>query len=109
MKILIAALTLALTASAAMAEAPCENPSALPCRKACAVMGARFALSMREQALEMRAATPKLDLTSFDTDETLAGARRLASFAGLSLRYIDAMTLPEIRRAVNEYCPSQLR
>jgi hypothetical protein len=109
MKMLITAMTLALTASAAMAEARCENPRAEPCRKACAVMGARFALSMREQALEMRAATPKLDLTSFDTDETLVGARRLAYFAGLSLQYIDAMTLPEIRRAVDEYCPSQPR
>ena len=46
MKILIAALSLALTASAAMAEAQCENPRAEPCRKACAVMGAKFVLSI---------------------------------------------------------------
>ena len=119
MKTLIAALTLALTASTAMAEAQCENPRAEPCRKACAVMGAKFVLSMREQALEMRAAaraaqterpTPtKLGLISFDTDQTGAGARRLAYFAGLSLHYIDGMTFQEIRRAVDEYCPSQPR
>ena len=51
----------------------------------------------------------KLGLISFDTDQTGAGARRLAYFAGLSLHYIDGMTFQEIRRAVDEYCPQQPR
>jgi hypothetical protein len=51
MKTLVAAVTLILSASAAMAEAPCQNPVAPECQKACAVMGAKYVLAMRNQTL----------------------------------------------------------
>ena len=41
---LIPATVLLLSASAAMADAPCENPVAPVCQKACAVMGAKYVL-----------------------------------------------------------------
>ena len=49
MKTLLAAATLILSASAAMAGAPCENPSAELCQKACAVMAAKFVLATHPQ------------------------------------------------------------
>jgi hypothetical protein len=114
MKTLIAPLILVLMASSAMAEAPCENPHMLPCQKACAVMGAKFALTMHDHALEMRAlenavqarrSTPMLDLTSLHATATQGDAEYLARFAGVSLSYIQGMTLKEAKRAVDDYCP----
>jgi hypothetical protein len=114
MKTLIAPLILVLTASTAMAGAPCENPHMLPCQKACAVMGAKFALTMHEQAVEMRTlesavrarrSMPMLDLTSLHATATQQDAEYLARFAGVSLTYIEGMTLKEAKRAVDEYCP----
>ena len=105
MKTLMAAVTLILSASAAMAEAPCQNPISLPCQKACAVMGAKYVLSIREQNLQtgvqvkaVRAGNP------FDRGD-LAAAQRLASFAGLSLDYIDGLTMQQINGAIAAYCP----
>jgi hypothetical protein len=45
MKPLIPAIALILSASAALADAPCEDPSAQLCQKACAVMAAKFVLA----------------------------------------------------------------
>jgi hypothetical protein len=114
MKMLMAPLMLVLMASTAKAGAPCENPHMLPCQKACAVMGAKFALTMHEQALEMRTlesavqarrSTPMLDLTSLHATATQEDAEYLARVAGVSLPYIQGMTLKEAKRAVDEYCP----
>jgi 4-pyridoxate dehydrogenase len=118
MKTALAAVTLLMTVSAALAEAPWENPSAPQCQKACALMGAKFALSMREQALKTQAQilavqsgrpAPRVDLTSFDNDATLGGVRYLAQIAGRSLHDINGMTLREARHAVEQYCPQQPR
>ena len=114
MKTLIVPVMLLLTASTAMAQAPCENPIAPSCQKACAIMGAKFALTMHEQALEMRSlesavqaksAKPKLDLTSLHATATQADADQLARSAGVSLQSIDGITLREAKRAVDEFCP----
>lgn len=51
MKTLISAVALILSASTAMAEAPCQNPVAPACQKACAVMGAKYILLIRERSL----------------------------------------------------------
>jgi len=103
MKTLIAAITLMLAASAAMAAAPCQNPLTLPCQKACAAMGVKFVLSMREQTLGTRVRTVHVGDTR-ETVEAMASAQQLARFAGLSLQYIDGMTLHDVSRAVDAYC-----
>jgi hypothetical protein len=111
MKTLIAALTLALLASPAFAEAPCQNPSTSRCQKACAIMGAKLALSMREQALATRAQESDghtfdatVRLTSLRTRDALEGAQRLARLAGFSLQDIDKMTLRDVSAAVVKNC-----
>jgi hypothetical protein len=106
MKTLIAAATLILSVSAAMAQAPCEAPRAPACQKACAVMGAKFVLSMRDRSRGTRAPVQAVRMIDpVDSDPSLASAQRLASFAGLSLDYIDALTVQQISRAIVTYCP----
>jgi hypothetical protein len=106
MKTLLAAATLILSASAAMAGAPCENPSAELCQKACAVMAAKFVLATHPQShatgTPVRAAWVD---NSDDNPGSLENAQRLAASAGLSLDYINGMTLTQSRAAVLAYCP----
>lgn len=104
MRTLLAATALLLSASAAMAEAPCENPAAQICQKACAAMGAKYVLLLRERQLgaqvqPVRAGDP-LDRTG-----SLENAERLARLAGLSLDYIDGLPAGQISRAIAAYCP----
>ncbi len=106
MKTLVAATALLLSASAAMAEAPCQNPVASDCQKACAMIGAKYILSMREQSLPpgahfqtVRAEEPA------DNPGSLENAQRLARIAGLTLDYIDGMTWPQSKAAIAAYCP----
>jgi hypothetical protein len=113
MKMLMAALILALTSSVAMGQAPCENPRALPCQKTCALMGAKFVLAMREQILEIEqlsretASRARLVVSAADGTNTwqmLENARRLAGFAGVSLQEVDRMRLRDLGAAVDRYC-----
>jgi len=99
MKTLIVAVALILVASIAMAEAPCQNPVAPVCRKSCAVIGAKFILTMREQTLT----TPVREQN--DKVGSIEKAQRLARLAGLSLYYIDNLTVPQINRALAIFCP----
>ena len=106
MKMLIAAATFILSASAAMAEVPCQSPVASDCQKACAMIGAKYILSMREQSLQtgahlqmVRAEEPA------DNPGSLENAQRLARIAGLTLDYIDGMTWPQGKAAIAAYCP----
>ena len=102
MKMLVAAVTLMLSASAAIAEAPCQSPVGLECQKACAVMGAKYVLWRREQD---RPAAAQLQTVSASSDNPLAAARRLASLAGLSIDYVDNLSMGEVRQAVEASCP----
>jgi len=104
MKTLLTAAALLLTASAAMAEAPCENPTAQICQKACAVMGAKYMLSVREQQLPARVRSVRAG-DPLDQTGSFENAERLARFAGLSLDYIDGLPVEQISRAVATYCP----
>ena len=99
---LLPAMILLLSASAAMADAPCQNPVVPACRKACAVMGAKYVLWRREQD---RPGVAQLQIVSANSDNPLAAARRLASFAGLSLEYVDGLSMNEVRRTVEASCP----
>jgi hypothetical protein len=101
-KTLISAMVLLLSASAAMAEAPCQNPVATACQKACAVMGAKYVLAMREQNLQAGA---RIQIVRADAEKPLASAQHLARFADLSLDYIDGLTVREISGAIAAYCP----
>jgi hypothetical protein len=105
MKTLIAAVSLILSASAAMAEAPCQDPVTIPCQKACAVMGAKYVLSMREQSLQANVQVKAVRVGNPLDRGDLAAAQRLASFAGLSLDYIDGLTTQQINGAIAAYCP----
>jgi hypothetical protein len=102
MKTPLAALTLILPVSAAMAEAPCQNPVAPECQKACAVMGAKYVLAMRSRTLQ---AGVRVQTVRADAEDPLANAQRLARFAGLSLDYIDGLTMRQVNGAIAEYCP----
>ena len=102
MKVLVATVTLILSASAAMAEAPCQSPLGAECQKACAVMGAKYVLWRREQD---RSAAAQLQTVSASSDNPLAAARRLASFADLSIDYVDHLSMREVRQAVEASCP----
>jgi hypothetical protein len=102
MKMLVAAVTLILSASAAMAEAPCENPVSPPCEKACAAMGAKYVLWRREQD---RPGVAQLQTVSANSESPLAAAHRLAGIAGLSLDYVDALSMRQVSQAVETYCP----
>jgi hypothetical protein len=112
MKTLLAALILALTSSVAMGQAPCENPRTLPCQKACALMGAKFVLAMRKQALEIEqlsratASRARLVVSADETNtgQMLENAQRLAGFAGVSLQEVDRMRLRDLSAAVDQYC-----
>jgi hypothetical protein len=112
MKILLAAVILALTSSVAIAEAPCESPRTLPCQKACALMGAKFVLAMREQTLEIEQVSQEtasrgrvvLSSTGANTWQMLENAQRLAGFAGVSLQEVDRMRLRDLGAAVDRYC-----
>lgn len=99
MKTLIAVVALLLSASTAVAEAPCENPVTLACRQGCAVMGAKYVLMMREPNL--------LTTVRVQTDNVgpLENAQRLARFAGLSLPYIASLTMQQINGAIAFSCP----
>ena len=101
MKTLIAALMIALTASSAMAEAPCESPPTLPCQKACAAMGAKFVMSMRQ---DRQNAINVVKSSATYSAGMVERARHLAGFAGVSLQDIDRMTLHDLAGAVGEYC-----
>lgn len=102
MKTPMAAMALLLSASAAMAEAPCQSPVGLECQKACAVMGAKYVLWRREQD---RPAAVQLQTVSANSDSPLAAARRLAGFAGLSIDYVDNLSMRAVRQAVEATCP----
>ena len=102
MKTLVAAVVLILSASAAMAEAPCQSPAAVECQKACAVMGAKYVLWRRERDLPAGAPLQTVSATS---ENPLAAARQLAGLAGLSLDYVDALSMQQVRQAVETYCP----
>ena len=106
MKTLMAAVTLFLSASAAMAEAPCQNPVAPACQKACAAMGAKYVLSMRQQNLQSHMPVRAIRVgDSEDNAGSLENAERLARLAGLSRDYIDGLTAREISGAIAAYCP----
>ena len=98
MKTLIAAI-FALSASSALAQAPCENPTALPCQKACAVIGAKLVLAERQNA----GATVRL--TTLSSESAPDSAQRLARLAGVSLIDIDRMTLRDASDGVANSCP----
>jgi hypothetical protein len=102
MKTLIAAVTLVLSASAAMAEAPCQSPVAPECQKACAVMGAKYVLWSRDRDLPAGA---QLQTVSDDGQNPLAAAQRLAGYTGLSLDYIGGLPMQQVKQAVETYCP----
>jgi hypothetical protein len=102
MKTLIPALALILSAFAAMAEAPCQNPVVPACEKACAVMGAKYILWIRGRDLPAGA---QLQTVSTDSQDALASAQHLASFAGLSLDYIDGLPMQQVKQAIAAYCP----
>jgi hypothetical protein len=112
MKILMAAVILVLGASTAVAEAPCQNPLTPPCQRACAIMGAKYVLLMRQQTQQtparvqtVRAGNPAaIDPAGPETGNPLEVAQRLARIAGLSLQYIDGMKLQEIKGAIAESC-----
>ena len=112
MKTLLAALILAMTSSVAMGQAPCENPRTLPCQKACALMAAKFVLSMRAQTLEIEqmsretGARARLFLSADGTNtwQMPENARRLAEIAGVSLQEVDGMRPRDLRAAVEQYC-----
>jgi hypothetical protein len=99
MRTLISAVALLLSTATGMAEAPCENPVAPACQKACAVMGAKYVLSIREQSL------PTPPRVQIGNAGSLESAQRLARFAGLPLLYIDGLTVPQIKRGIALYCP----
>jgi hypothetical protein len=103
MKTLIAAVTLLLTALPALAGAPCQNPLTPSCQKACAVMGAKFVLAARPQSLLTPVQTVRANDT-LDAGGAMDNARRLARLAGVSLDYIDGMTLQEINGAIAASC-----
>jgi hypothetical protein len=106
MKTLIAAVALTLSASAAMAEAPCENPVAQACQKACAVMGAKYVLSVRRKDAQPAARVQAVRVDSAeDNTGSLERAQHLARIAGLSLDYIDGLTLSQSKAAIAAYCP----
>jgi hypothetical protein len=102
MKTLVAATALLLSASAAMAEAPCQNPVAPSCQKACAVVGAKYVLAIRERSLQAGA---HVQTVRADAGEPLASAQHLARLADLSLDYIDGLTVRQINGAIAAYCP----
>jgi hypothetical protein len=99
MKALISVVALLLSASTAVAEAPCENPATLACRQACAVMGAKYVLLMREPNL------PTTVRLQTDNVGSLDNAQRLARFAGLSLPYIASLTVQQINGPIALSCP----
>ena len=101
MKMLMAAAVLVLSTSAAMAEAPCQNPVLLSCQKACAAMGAKLVLTTRKQNMSVR----PVRASDADSFGTLEDAERLARLSGLSLAYIDGLTVREVRAAIAGYCP----
>ena len=101
MKTLIAATIFALSASSALAQAPCENPTALPCQKACAVIGAKLVLAERQNAGAM------VRLTTLSSEGAPDSAQRLAHLAGVSLIDIDRMTLRDASDGVAKYCRRQ--
>jgi len=85
-----------------MADAPCQNPVVPACQKACAVMGAKYVLAMRERTLQ---AGIRVQTVRADAGEPLANAQYLARFAGLSIDYIDGLTVRQINGAIAAYCP----
>lgn len=106
MKPLIPALAFILSASAALAEAPCENPSTQLCQKACAVLATKFVLAAHPQ--NHSAATPVRAAWGDNSDDNPGSAeiaQRLAGIAGLSLDYINALPLQQSKAAVVAYCP----
>jgi hypothetical protein len=105
MKTLVAAVTLILSASTAMAEAPCENPAAELCQKACAVMGAKYVLMHQQSSRANASIHPVRADMSADNPGWRENAERLATIAGLSLDYIDGLTLQQSKAAVAAYCP----
>lgn len=112
MKTLLAALILALTSSVAMGQAPCENPRTPPCQKACALIAAKFVLSMRAQTLEIEQLSREtasrgrvvLSSSGANTWQMLENAQRLAGLAGVSLQEVDGMRLRDLGAAVEQYC-----
>src|SRR5262249_20351111 len=106
MRTLIAAASLMLSASAAMAGAPCENPVSPPCQKACAVMGAKYVLALQGRGAPLQARVqPARAGEPLARTASLVNAERLARFAGLSLDYINALSAEQIGRAIAAYCP----
>jgi hypothetical protein len=106
MKPLLAALALILSASAALADAPCENPSTQLCQKACAVMAAKLVIATHPRSHS--AATPVRAAWADNSDDnpgSAENAQRLAGIAGLSLDYINGLTLQQSKAAVVAYCP----
>jgi hypothetical protein len=99
MKTLISVAALLLSASTAMAEAPCENPVTPACRQACAAMGAKYVLLMREPNLLTAVRVQADNVGSLDNTQ------RLARFAGLSLPYIASLTVQQINGAIALSCP----
>ena len=99
MKTLIAIVALLLSASTAVAEAPCENPVTPACQKACAVMGAKYVLLKHEPNLLTTARVQTDNVGSLDI------AQRLVRFAGLSLPYIASLTVQQINGAITLSCP----
>jgi hypothetical protein len=99
MKTLISVVALLLSASTAVAEAPCKNPVTLACRQTCAVMGAKYVLLMRDPNL------PTTVPVQTDNVGSLDNAERLARFAGLSLPYIASLTVQQIHGAIALSCP----
>lgn len=105
MKTLMAAVSLLLSASAALAGAPCQNPAVPACETACAALGAKLALSLRQQGAMPGGQVQKIGTGKSLDDDGFAGAQRLAHLARLSLDYIGGMTVQQARGAVAAYCP----
>lgn len=112
MKTLTAAAALILSATTAMAEAPCQNPRTTPCQQACAMMGAKYVLLLRQPAqqtparvLPIRASNSlAIAPASLVAGGSLEAAQRLAHIAGFSVEDIGGMKLPDISSAIAESC-----
>jgi hypothetical protein len=98
MKTIAAAAALFLSASAALAEAPCENPVAPPCQKACAAMAAKLVLATRRPSLQ------PVSTGDADAVGTTEGVQKLARLSGLTIDELERMPLSGLRRAVVSYC-----
>ncbi|MBV9554652.1 MAG: hypothetical protein JO032_17865 [Alphaproteobacteria bacterium] len=97
MRTIAAVAALILSASAAMAEAPCENPLAPPCQKACAALGAKLILATRRAGVQ--------PVSAADGAGTMGGALHLARRSGRSVDYIEGVPFPRLREAVRASCP----